>query len=150
MDFFKETEVTAAQAEVIARGMLAVARAEGGARKAELELVKAFYSDVVGGGARHVASLEQAPDLTPEVAATALSSEPLARLFVKSCILAGYADGAYSTEERQVVDRFAKALGLGKGVLEELEQSVKEYLVSHLSGLSNVEATASIARKLKL
>jgi uncharacterized membrane protein YebE (DUF533 family) len=150
MDFFQETDITAGQAEIIARGMLAIARAEGGVRKAELELVKAFYSEVSGGGARHLASLEQAPDLTPEVAATALTSETLAKLFLKSCILAGYADGAYTTEERAVVDGFAKALKVEKKTLDELEQSVKEYLVSHLSGLANVDATVAVARKLKV
>jgi uncharacterized membrane protein YebE (DUF533 family) len=150
MDFFQETEITAGQAEIIARGMLAIARAEGGVRKAELELVKGFYSEVTGGGARHLASLEQAPDLTPEVAATAMSSETLAKLFLKSCILAGYADGTYTPQERAVVDSYAKALKVGQDVLAELEQSVKEYLVSHLAGLANVEATVAIARKLKV
>ena len=150
MDFFQETHITAGQAEIIARGMLAIARAEGGVRKAELELVKTFYSEVTGGGARQLASLEQAPDLTPEVAATALTSETLAKLFLKSCILAGYADGNYTDKERAVVDGFAKALHVDDKGLAELEQAVKEYLVSHLAGLSNVEATAAIARKLKI
>jgi tellurite resistance protein len=150
MDFFQETEITAGQAEIVARGMLAVARAEGGTRKAELELVRSFYSEVSGGGARHLASLEQAPDLTPEVAATALTSDTLAKLFLKSCILAGYADGTYTDEERAVVNGFAKALKVDAKVLGELEQSVKEYLVSHLAGLSNVEGAAAIARKLKV
>jgi uncharacterized membrane protein YebE (DUF533 family) len=150
MDFFQETEITAGQAEIIARGMLAIARAEGGVRKAELELVKGFYSEVTGGGARHLASLEQAPDLTPEVAATALTSDTLAKLFLKSCILAGYADGTYTQEERAVVDGFAKALKIDKDALVVLEQSVKEFLVSHLASLSNVEATAAVARKLKV
>jgi uncharacterized membrane protein YebE (DUF533 family) len=150
MDFFQETDITAGQAEIIARGMLAVARAEGGVRKAELELVKGFYSEVSGGGARHLASLEQAPDLTPEVAAAALTSETLAKLFLKSCILAGYADGTYTKEERAAVEGFAKALKVDGNVLAELEQSVKEFLVSHLAGLSNVEATVAVARKLKI
>jgi tellurite resistance protein len=150
MEFFQETEITAGQAEVVARGMLAVARAEGGLRKAELELVKSFYSEVAGGGARHLAALENAPDLTPDVAATALTSEPLAHLFLKSCILAGYADGDYTPEEREVVNRFANALSVDEAAVTKLEHSVKEYLLSHLAGLSNVEATASIAKKLKL
>jgi tellurite resistance protein len=150
MEFFQETDITAGQAEVVARGMLAVARAEGGLRKAELELVKSFYSEVAGGGARHLATLENAPDLTPDVAATALTSEPLAHLFLKSCILAGYADGDYTPEERAVVDRFANALGVDEAAVAKLEHSVKEYLLSHLAGLSNVEAAASIAKKLKL
>jgi hypothetical protein len=35
-------------------------------------------------------------------------------------------------------------------VLAALEQSVKEFLMSHLAGLSNVEATTAVARKLKV
>src|SRR5258708_11537795 len=131
MEFFEETEITAGQGEMSERGMLAVARAEGGLRKAELELIKSFYSDVAGGGARHLASLEQAPDLTPDVAATALTSEPVARLFLKSCILAGYADGEYAPEERAVVEKYAQALRVDTETLAKLEQSVKEYLLSH-------------------
>jgi tellurite resistance protein len=150
MDFFQETEISAGQAEVIGRGMLAVARADGSVRRAELELVKSFYSEITGGGPRHLASLEQAPDLLPEVAATALSSETLARLFLKSCILAGYADGTYTPEERAVVEGFAKALRIDGEVLAKLEQSVKEYLVGQLAGLANVEAAAAVARKLKI
>src|SRR5258706_11836694 len=128
MEFFQKFDVTAAQAEIIARGMLAVARADGTVRPAEIELVKSFYSDVSGGGARHFASLEQAPDLTTEVAATALTSEAPARLFLKSCILAGYADGTYSPEERALVERFAKGLKVGPDALVKLEQPGKEYL----------------------
>jgi tellurite resistance protein len=150
MEFFQETEITAGQAEVIARGMLAVAKAEGGVRRAELELVKSFYSEVAGAGARHVAALENAPDLTPETAATALSTTPLAHVFLKSCILAGYADGNYTPEERAVVDRFAQALRVDADALGTLEHSVKEYLLSQLAGLSNVDAAVAVAKKLKL
>jgi len=107
MDFFQETEITANQAEVIARGMLAIARAEGGVRDAEMALIRSFYSDVTGGDARQLAALHTAPDLSPETAATALTSDVLARLFLKSCILAGYADGTYAPQERAEVERYA-------------------------------------------
>jgi tellurite resistance protein len=150
MEFFQETDITAAQAEVIARGMLAVARAEGGARRAELALVQSFYAEVAGAGMRAFDALESAPDLEPNVAATALTSEHLAKLFLKSCILAGYADGKYTDEERKVVDGFAAALDVDADKLSKLEHSVKEYLVSQLAGLSNVEAAAAIARQLKI
>ena len=150
MEFFQTTDITAGQAEIIARGMLAVARAEGGLRKAELALIQAFYFDVAGSDAGKLAALEKAPDLTPEMAATGLTAEPLAKLFLKSCILAGYADGNYTPEERAVVDRFAKALHVDAAPLAALEQSVKEYLVSQLAGLSNVDATVAVARKLKI
>ena len=148
MEFFHEIDVTAGQAEIVARGMLAIARADGTVRPAEIELVKSFYSEVSAGGARHLASLVQAADLTPEVAATALTTRPLAELFLKSCILAGYADGSYTADERALVEEFAKGLRVDAPALSKLEQSVKEFLVSHLAGLSNVESVAGVAKKL--
>jgi tellurite resistance protein len=150
MEFFPETEITAGQAEVIARGMLAVARAEKGMSEAELGLVKSFFADLTGGDVHQLAALERATDVAPDVVATALGSDTLAHLFLKSCILVGYADGDYTPPERSIVEGYAKALGIEQGVLQTLEQSVKEYLVGQLAGLSNVQATAAVARKLKL
>ncbi len=150
MEFFPETDITAGQAEVIARGMLAVARAEGGMGEAELGLVKSFFSDLTGGDVHQLAALERAPEVAADVVATALSSDTLAQLFLKSCILVGYADGEYTPSERSIVDGYAKALRIEEPALQALEQAVKEYLVGQLAGLSNVQATAAIARKLKL
>jgi len=46
------------------------------------------------------------------------------------------------------IERFAKGLHAGPDALEKLEQSVKEYLVSHLAGLANVEGVVGVAKKL--
>ncbi|HEX9296862.1 MAG TPA: TerB family tellurite resistance protein [Polyangiaceae bacterium] len=150
MEFFPETDITAGQAEVIARGMLAVARAEAGMREAELGLVKSFFSDLTGGDVHQLVALERVTEVAPDVVATALGSDTLAHLFLKSCILVGYADGEYTPSERSIVEAYAKALRVEQATLQALEQSVKEYLVGQLAGLSNVQATAAIARKLKL
>jgi tellurite resistance protein len=68
---------------------------------------------------------------------------------LKTSLLLAWADGKVTTEERAVVDAFAKALGLASRVAD-LEGSVKEFLLSHLSHLSNTTATAAVAKKLQL
>jgi hypothetical protein len=60
-----------------------------------------------------------------------------------------WADGKFTAEEHAVVDAFAKALGLAPRV-GALEVAVKEYLLSHLSHLSNTTATAEVARKMQI
>jgi uncharacterized membrane protein YebE (DUF533 family) len=150
MEFFPEVNVTGAQAEIIARGMMAVARAEGGVHERELGLVKGFLSDIGGAGAAALSSIEKAPDLAPDVVATALSATELRLLFLKSCLLVAYADGEYAPEERVVIDGYAKALGVDAKVLGQLDHSVKEFLLGHLAKLANVDAAVRIAKKLEL
>jgi tellurite resistance protein len=148
MDFFRDLHLTSGQAEVIARGLYAVARAEGGVKPAEASLIKSFYSEVSGGG--NLSGLASAPEPSPEALATALGDGPVALLFLKTCLLLSYADGEYHPKERAAVDGFAKALGVSAGQMGELEHSVKEYLLASLAHLDNVEATALVAKKLKL
>src|SRR5690606_26804467 len=47
MDFFPELFIDEAQAEVIARGLFAVARAEGGVHEREAAMVKSFFGEAV-------------------------------------------------------------------------------------------------------
>jgi tellurite resistance protein len=150
MDFFPEIPLSNAQAEAIARGLFAVARAEGGVHDKEAAMVKSFYGEAVRGGALHLATLEQSPDITPEILATALSTPEAGLLFLKSAILLGYADGDYGKKEREVVGRYAKALKVENPRLEALEQNVKEFLVGQLSHLRNVDAAVKVARDLKV
>src|SRR5262245_59837952 len=137
MEFFPEIPITNAQAEVIARGLFAVARAGGGVHDKEAAMVKSFFGETTRGGGLTMAALEQSPDITPEILATALSTPDLALLFLKSAILLGYADGAYGKKERDTVQRYAKALKIDQKRLDALEQGVKEYLVGQLSHLKN-------------
>ena len=44
MDFFPPTDINPAQAEAIARGLFAVARADGAVHPMELMLIQGFYN----------------------------------------------------------------------------------------------------------
>jgi tellurite resistance protein len=147
--FFPEVEISAEQAEVMARGLFAVARAEGGIHEREKTLLMSFYADVAeGSGSRSLSALEHAPDVSPSEIASALTSKAHALLFVKTCILMAYADNSYGGKERDVIEGFARALGLGPEQIAELEQDVKSYLLSSLVRLANTEAVAAVAREL--
>ncbi len=147
MDFFQEIDLTQEQAEVIARGMYAVARAEKGVHERELALIQSFFGDVVGG--RSISTLGGGVDLDPKSAAATLTGDA-SRLFVKSCLLIAYVDNEYGANEKKTVEKYASALGIKADELATLEQSVREYLLSQLSHLANTEAVVQVARQLKV
>ncbi len=149
-NFFPEIEISAEQAEVMARGLFAVARAEGGIHEREKTLLMSFYSDVVvESSSRSLSALEHAPDVSPDEIAGALTLQPHALLFIKTCLLMAYADNSIGEKEREIIERFANALGLTTKHVEDLEQDVRGFLLSSLVKLANSEAVAAVAREMR-
>ena len=148
-NFFPEVEISAEQAEVMARGLFAVARAEGGIHEREKTLLMSFYADVAAdASSRSLSALEHAPDVSPSEIASALTSQSHALLFLKTCILMAWADNSYGGKERDVIEGFAKALGVGEAHMKGLEADVKSFLLGSLVRLANTEAVAVVAREL--
>lgn len=145
-DFFPEITVTQPAAEAIARGLYAVAKVDG-VHEREAALVASFWADV-GGGAGALAELERGAAISAPELSAALTSGELRTLFIKSAYLLAWADGKVTDAERRVISEFGKALGVQGGDLGKLEAAVKEYLLSHLSPVKNVDAVAQIAKKL--
>lgn len=145
--FFPEIEISDEQAEAIVRGLFAVARAEGGVHEKEKALLMGFYGEATG-GAQSLAALERAPDATPEEMAAALTSDALRKVFIKTCILMGWADNSFGGKERELVGRYAKALGIDDAEIAEHEQAVKSYLLSSIVKLSNTDAVVEVSKKL--
>jgi uncharacterized membrane protein YebE (DUF533 family) len=148
-NFFPEIEISTEQAEVMARGLFAVARAEGGIHEREKTLLMSFFSDVADDtSSRSLSALEHAPDVSPSEIASSLTSQSHALLFIKTCILMAYADNNFGEKERDIIEGFGKALGLSDENIAELENDVKSFLVSSLVRLANTEAVAAVAREL--
>ncbi len=145
--FFPEIEISETQAEAMARGLFAVARAEGGMHEKEQALLMSFYAEGAG-GLRSLAELEKAPDATPEDMAAALTTKALASVFIRTCILMGWADNSFDGKEREIVARYAKALGVSDAEVAEHEQAVKSYLISSIVTLANTDAVVEVAKKL--
>jgi len=153
MDFFPEVMLTQNEAELIAQGLLAVARSDGQLHDRELALVQSYYvhsccGEVVDNGL--IRRLETEGDIAADVLASGLARPPIPMLFVKSAILCAYADGAYHEKEKAKIEEYAAAMNIGAAALAELEQSVKEFLLSQLSHLHNREATLEVAKELEV
>lgn len=145
MEFFPEIPLDARAAETIARGLFAVANVDG-MHERELALIGSFWADA-GGGHDGLAALERGPAIPAEELAASLRGEE-GRLFLKTALLLAYADGVVSDPERQLLERYARALGHTKEDLYRLDAEVKEFLLGHVSHLANTQVVAKVARKL--
>jgi uncharacterized membrane protein YebE (DUF533 family) len=148
MDFFPPVDLNPMQSEAIARGLYALAKSDG-VHEREAALVASFF-DEVGGGTQALAELERRAPITPEELAATLPDETLRRLFLKTAILLAWADGEVTPQEGKLLQDYAHAFQLDKAAIEQLDTEVKEYLLSQLANVKNVEATRLVAQKLKL
>ncbi|MFT3698740.1 MAG: hypothetical protein QM831_36675 [Kofleriaceae bacterium] len=146
-EFFPEIEIRDDQAEAIARGLYAVARADGKVHEREAAMITEFFNSTTD-HASHLAALERAPKLEAANLAAALPSPELRQLFVKTAVLLAYVDNKYTDGEAKQIAEYATACGIDKAALGKLEAAVKDYLVGHLSHLQNVHGVADVAKKL--
>lgn len=147
MNLFNEIALDSYQAEAIARGLFAIAHADG-MHEREEALVSAFWAES-GGSDAAFSELSRREAISSEDLCRALSTPDLRRLFVKSAMLLTLADGTVSEKERALLHSYAEELAL-KDELPALETQVKEFLLSHLSHIQNVDAVADVARKLAI
>jgi tellurite resistance protein len=145
MEFNREIEISEHEAELMARGLYAVARAEGGVHEREEMLIGEFVADTIGGAVSLAALARQAAPTAEEL--KTLSADA-GRLFLKTCLLLAYVDGNYHIDEAKVIRAYAAALGLAEAELTEMENGVREYLLSQLVHLKNTDATREVAKKL--
>lgn len=139
MSLFEDVELNDAQAGAVGRAMLAVARADGAADPREVALIE------------ELAPVDAtAPDPSPAELAGILTGAVERELLLRSALLVALVDGDYSAAERDVVERFAGALGVVEPRLEELASEVKAFLMAPLLPLSNTPAVLDVSRKLKV
>src|SRR5687767_13764798 len=123
MEFFPELDVSATQAEAIARGLYAVALVDG-LHERELALISDFFGNTAEDGRpEHVgaAALARLGALEPASLATILTEVAHRELFLKTAYLLAWADGQVSSGERATIDGFAGPLELGADVRQRLE-----------------------------
>jgi len=142
-------DLTPQQARVIAHGLHALAQIDG-VHPAETMLVQEFYNAAQGEyGAAGDFSLLAATAFDIAHAGQVLGSLELKGVFLHSCVLLAYADGRYSTGEREQVAGFAQALGLDAEQLTAIEQGVADHLMQQIARIENLDALGEVARELK-
>lgn len=139
MEMFADVDLSPAQAEAVARVMLAVARADGAIDPRELALI----AEIAPVG-------PDAPELGPAEAAALLPPGAQRDLAVRAALLVAFVDRAYSDAERDVVSRYAAAFGVGEAEMERHASAVKAFFLSPLLGLSNAEAVAEVSSQMKI
>ncbi len=147
-DFFPEIDIREDQAETIARGLYAVAKADGTVHEREAAMITEFFNSTTD-HASHLAALERQPKLEAAHLAAVLGSKELRQLFVKTALLLAYVDGVCAPQEAQQIKEYAKACELDDTAVANLEASVKDYLLGHLSHLQNIAGVAAVATELK-
>ncbi len=149
MDFFPEIEIPAAQAEALARGLWAVARADGQVHEREAVLVAQLYQETIHGSPASLAALEREPAITPDALAGALGpGTDVAHLFVKTAVLLALVDNTYSAPERELVGRYATALAVMPATLARIEEEVREFLLGQLTHLANTQGVLEVSKGL--
>ena len=144
-EFFPEIEIREDQAEAIARGLYAVARADGNVHEREAAMIGEFFNSTTDHHA-DLGALARAPKIEPANLAAILPTPELRQLFVKTALLLAYVDGAYAAGEQKAIADYAKAMGITD--IAPLEAAVKDYLMGHLSHLQNVQGVAEVAKTL--
>ena len=148
-EFFPEIEVREEHAEAIARGLIAVARADGEIHPREAAMIGEFFASITD-RVSEWGAFEREDNVAPDLLAMQLPSPELRALFVKTALLLAYADGAHGPGEAKLIAEHASAMDIAKDELDELELRVKEYLLSQLSHLANVEAVAEVAKEIDI
>jgi tellurite resistance protein len=147
-DFFPEIDLKPQQVEAMARGLFAVARADGRVMEREAQLIADFYAST-SDHSMDLAALERLPKIEGPSLALMLPTKEAKQAFLKTAILLGYADGNYDAGESKVIAEYAKALGMTDAELAGLESAVKEFLLGQFSHLKNTEAVTKVAKDLK-
>lgn len=145
----RKMEITEIQAETIAKGLLAVARADGSIHPREAALIAEFYASTTDNPA-DLGHLERSSELDVALLPALLPTPELQELFLKTALLVAYTDGECAPGEQKLIDDYAAALGIRDEAMQQLHLEVKEFLLSQLSHLQNVDASVQVAEELKI
>jgi tellurite resistance protein len=148
-DLYPEIDISQSEAEAIARGLFAVARADGQLHQREAGVIAQFYADVAGGTPAQLGDLER--DARPEPAALAaqLGRPEVQRIFIRTAVLLAYVDSKYSPGESKLIAEYATAMGISRQELAEMETLAKEFLLAQLAHIKNIDAVVDVAKELE-
>jgi tellurite resistance protein len=147
-DLFPEVDVNEGQADAIARGLFAVAKADGNLHERERALIGDFFASI-SDRPHDLAALDRQAAITPEHLALALRG-PVRQLFLVTALLLALCDSQYGPGEKALIEKFAAALEVSGEELAEMTTRVKEHMLSQLNHLQNVDAAVAVARELEV
>jgi tellurite resistance protein len=148
-DLLPEIEISESEAEAIARGLFAVAKADGDVHERERAMISEFFASI-GDLPSGLAALDRDAAIAPETLALALPRGEQRQLFLMTALLLALSDGDYGKGEAALIKKFAAAMEISDTDLDLMTTQVKEHMLSQLSHLQNVDAAVAVARELKV
>jgi uncharacterized membrane protein YebE (DUF533 family) len=146
--FFSEQNLTFEHVKCLTNGMFAVAKVDG-VHDREMAMIREFYESCArAGDPRLEEVVRQSFDIAD--AKRLFEGAEMSKLFVKSLILLAFADGSYAREEDALIRNIAGQLGLDDTAVDGLHQSTKEFLLSSLAHVQNLDALKEVARRLDM
>jgi tellurite resistance protein len=147
-DFYPEIEISQSEAEAIARGLFAVAQADGQLHERETGVIAQFVADVAGSPAQ-LGALERGSKPEPAALAAELARPEVRHIFIKTAVLLAYVDNKYAPGESKLIAEYAAAMGISRETLAEMETMAKEFLMAQLAHIKNIDAVVEVSKKLE-
>jgi uncharacterized tellurite resistance protein B-like protein len=147
-DFFAEQNLTFDQVKAMTRAMLAVARVDG-VHDNEMKLIREFYESCARAGDPRLEEIATGK-FDIESARPLFNTPELSKMFIKTMILLGYADGRMAKAEDDLIREWGGKLGLSREEIDHLGEATKEFLLGGLAHVQNVDALKAAARKLDI
>ncbi len=147
MTLFPEIQLTLPQAEAIARGLYAIARADG-LHERETALISSFWADQ-GGRADSLSELARSAPIGRDELGSILDTPTLRQLFIKTALLLIFSDERVSDNERALLREYTNHFGM-QAELPEYEYQVKDYLLAQFSHERGIAELVDMAKKLSL
>ncbi len=127
--------------------MLKVASTDG-IHPAEVALIESFYSSgITGADWPTFATITQSASefkIDPAV----FSNDGEREMIVALSVMTGFADGSFSDKEQQVVRDIASTLNVSTARYQEINESIKDHMLAHLSHLPDAGSIAVVAKEL--
>ncbi len=124
---FSDITLSADDATAIVAALHDVAQSDG-KHADEIEMIREFTEALDADLGERAAT--ELPPMTPEKLAATISDPEVRRVVIQCSILLAWADGAFSSEERQCIERYATALGISADDYAGIEATITGWVQS--------------------
>ncbi len=145
-EFFSQQDLDFEQVKCLTHALMALAKVDG-IHDNEMQLIRQFYDSCSRAGDPRLEEFAGGK-FDPSRAKSLFDTDELRALYVKSLILLAFADGVYAQEEDDLIHQYAEAIGVGRDEVAQLSEATKEYLLSSLAHVQNLDALKEVKKRL--
>ena len=144
--FFTEQTLDFEQVKALVHALWSLAEVDG-IDERERTLIEAFYKGCARPGDPTIQDIV-AGEFDPKTAAQLFQSPELRDLYLKSLVLLAFADGQFTSKESTRIQDYVAVLGLSNEDIQKTVDGTKEFLMSGLAHVKNLDALVEVRKKL--